>query len=187
MTIKRCPWCGDDELYTAYHDNEWGIPIYDSQQLFEFLVLEGMQAGLSWITILRKRPDFYKAFANLDPHKMARFSQTKVEKLLQNPNIIRNRLKVEGAIKNAKAYLIVEKSEGFSDFVWQFVEGEPIQNKWRTLGKVPAKTMESEQMSKALKQRGFTFVGPTICYAFMQAVGMVNDHLLSCYRHAELA
>ena len=187
-TLKRCDWCGEDPLYQAYHDEEWGVPLYDDDQLFEFLLLEGAQAGLSWITILKKREGYRKAFDQFNAQKIARYTQKKHEKLLQNPDIVRNKLKVAGFTKNAQAYLnIIEKHGSFSDYIWQFVEGEPIQNRWRTLSEVPVSTKEAELMSKTLKKAGFTFVGPTICYAFMQATGMVNDHLVSCFRHKELS
>jgi len=185
--IKRCEWCSEDPLYQDYHDKEWGVPVYDDSTLFEFLLLEGAQAGLSWITILRKRETYRKAFDNFDANKIARYTSKKHEKLLQNPGIVRNKLKVVGFTKNAKAYLQIIKEHGsFSDFIWQFTDGKIIQNKWRTLADIPSKTPESEAMSKALKKAGFTFVGPTICYAFMQATGMVNDHVTSCFRYKEL-
>lgn len=182
--LLRCGWCGTDELYCAYHDQEWGTPLLDEHKLFEFLILEGAQAGLSWITVLRKRTAYRAAFDNFDPHKMARYTAARQAKLLTNPGIIRNRLKVASAIQNAKAYLaMTQNGENFTEFLWQFVGGKPKQNSWHSLTDIPAATPESEAMSKALKQRGFNFVGPTICYAFMQATGMVNDHLVSCYRH----
>lgn len=185
MTEKfRCPWCGTDPLYVEYHDNEWGKPLYDSQKLFEFLILEGAQAGLSWITVLRKRENYRKAFDNFNPEKMARYSEAKVEKLLLNEGIIRNRLKVESAIKNAKAYLTMQKNgEDFSKFMWSFVNGKPIQHKLKSMSQAKASTPESDAMSKALKQKGFNFVGTTICYALMQAAGMVNDHLVDCHKY----
>ena len=182
----RCGWCGDDELYCRYHDEEWGVPVYDSQKLFEFLILEGAQAGLSWITVLRKRENYRAAFDNFDPYKIARYSEAKKAKLLLDPGIIRNRLKIQSAIGNARAWIDMhEKGESFSDFLWQFVDGKPKQNNRRSLAEVPASTPESDAMSKALKQRGFNFVGTTICYAHMQATGMVNDHLVTCFRHSE--
>ena len=187
MTNIRCVWPGSDPLYVAYHDEEWGVPVYDDQQLFAKLILDGAQAGLSWITILRKRDNYYAAFDDFDPVKMAAYDEAKFEELMSNPGIVRNRQKIRSAIKNAQAYLqLIEETGRFSDFLWQFVDGEPIQNGWRTLFELPAKTPESEAMSKALKKRGFSFVGPTICYAFMQAVGMVNDHTTDCFRHHEL-
>ncbi len=185
--LKRCDWCGEDPLYQDYHDNEWGIPVYDDEQLFEFLLLEGAQAGLSWITILRKREGYRKAFDNFSPEKIARYTEKKQERLLQNTEIVRNKLKVKAFTKNAQAYLnILESHDSFSDYIWQFIEGQPKQNHWRDMSSIPVSTPESEIMSKTLKKAGFTFVGPTICYAFMQATGMVNDHLTSCYRHKEL-
>jgi len=185
--VKRCGWCGEDPLYQDYHDTEWGVPVYDDATLFEFLLLEGAQAGLSWITILKKREGYRAAFDQFDANKIARYTAKKHEKLLQDPSIVRNKLKVAGFTKNAKAYLAVVKEHGsFSDFIWQFTDGKIIQNKWKTLADIPAKTPEAEAMSKALKKAGFTFVGPTICYAFMQAVGMVNDHVTSCFRYKEL-
>ncbi len=180
----RCAWCGDDPLYVQYHDNVWGVPVYDDQQLFAKLILDGAQAGLSWITILRKQENYYAAFDNFDPEKIARYDDEKIAELLQNPGIVRNRLKVESAVKNAKGYLKIKEEHGsFSDFLWQFVGGKPIQNSWTSMGELPAKTAESEAMSKALKKWGFNFVGPTIVYAFMQAVGMVNDHVVDCFRY----
>ena len=186
MNKNRCSWCNDSPLYIAYHDQEWGVPIYDDHLLFEFLILEGMQAGLSWYTILQKREDFRKAFAQFDPKKIAKFSPTKIEKLMQNEKIIRNRLKIESAIKNAKAFLAIQKQQPFNEFIWQFVDGAPRKNNWKSLKQVPASTPESETMSKELKRQGFKFVGPTICYAFMQATGMVNDHVTSCFRYQEV-
>lgn len=185
--IKRCDWCGDDPLYQDYHDNEWGVPSYDDATLFELLLLEGAQAGLSWITILRKRENYRKAFDQFDANKIARYTSKKHEKLLQDPGIIRNKLKVAGFTKNAKAYLdILDKHDSFADFIWQFTDGKPIQNKWKSLSDIPVKTETAETMSKTLKKAGFTFVGPTICYAYMQAVGMVNDHVTTCFRYKEL-
>lgn len=183
----RCEWCGDDPLYVAYHDEEWGTPLHDDQRLFEFLILEGAQAGLSWITILRKRENYRKAFDGFDPEKMARWRPAKMEKLLNNPGIVRNRLKVESAAGNARAFLEAQKEFGsFDKFIWSFVGGRTIQNHWRKLGEIPASTPESEAMSKDLKRRGFRFVGPTICYAFMQATGMVDDHTVDCFRRRPL-
>lgn len=182
--VVRCGWCGTDELYCQYHDDEWGVPVYDDQKMFEFLTLEGAQAGLSWITVLRKREAYRKAFDNFDPVKIARYSEARKARLLQNPGIIRNRLKIESVVRNARAYLdMQEKGESFSEFLWQFVDGKPKQNRRRTLADIPASTPESDAMSKALKKRGFNFVGTTICYAHMQATGMVNDHLISCHRY----
>lgn len=184
----RCSWCGDDILYCDYHDNEWGVPLYDERKLFEFLILEAAQAGLSWITVLRKRDNYRKAFDNFDPEKIARYTPAKIEKLMQNEGIIRNRLKIESAIRNAKAFLEMKKNgESFSDFVWSFVNHRPIQNTLRGMQDAVASTPESDAMSKALKKKGFNFVGTTICYAYMQACGMVNDHFVDCHRHQACA
>ena len=186
--ISRCPWCGDDPLYVRYHDEEWGVPVYDDRLLFAKLILDGAQAGLSWITILRKRENYWAAFDQFDPEKIARYDEAKIGELLQNPGIVRNRLKVQSAVKNAQGYLAIMENEGsFSRFLWQFVDGEPIQNRWQTMAEVPAQTAVSQALSKALKRHGFSFVGPTIVYAFMQAVGMVNDHLVTCFRHEACA
>jgi len=186
-TTNRCEWCGKDPLYIKYHDEEWGVPEFDERRLFAKLLLDGAQAGLSWITILRKKENYYQAFDQFDPEKIARYDDKKRLQLLSNPGIIRNRLKVESAITNAQALLKL-KSEGtnFSEFLWDFVGGEPKKNLWKSTNELPVKTSESETMSKILKENGFRFVGPTICYAFMQAVGMVNDHLVSCFRYEEL-
>jgi DNA-3-methyladenine glycosylase I len=185
---KRCSWCGDDPLYQAYHDTEWGVPCFDDHKLFEFLLLEGAQAGLSWITVLRKREGYRQAFDGFDPEKIARYNSRKLESLQNNSAIIRNRLKIESAVKNARAFLaIVEQHDSFSDYIWQFVDGVPKQNQWRSLKQVPASTAESDLMSKTLKKAGFNFVGSTICYAYMQSMGMVNDHVTDCFRHAECA
>ena len=184
MSAKRCGWCGDDPLYVAYHDEEWGIPERDDQKLFEMLLLEGFQAGLSWITILRKRNGFRKAFDGFDPEIIASYDQQKVESLLQDEGIVRHRGKIEGAIQSAKTALdLMDQPGGFSRFVWQFVDGEPVVNTFKSLSDVPTKTPESTAMSKALKKAGFKFCGPTICYAFMQATGMVNDHTIDCFRY----
>ena len=181
---ERCAWCGSDPLYVAYHDHEWGVPEYDSRALWEKLVLDGFQAGLSWITILRKRESFREAFDGFEPEVIARYKPAKVEKLLQNPGIIRHRGKIEATIGNAKAYLaMMEKGDNFSDFLWSFTDGVPIQNKWKSIAQVPAETPMSVAMSKELKKRGFKFCGPTIVYAVAQAVGIVNDHLVTCHRH----
>ena len=183
---NRCSWCGDDELYVKYHDEEWGVPIYDDKLLFAKLILDGAQAGLSWITILRKRDNYWQAFDNFEPEKIAQYGENEVNQLLQNSGIVRNRLKIQATIKNAKGFLAIQEKHGsFGDFLWQFVEGSPKQNAWNTSADVPTETAESRAMSKALKKWGFSFVGPTICYAFMQAVGLCNDHLVSCFRHAE--
>jgi len=184
--LPRCPWAQGAE-YIAYHDSEWGVPVHDDRRLFEFLILEGAQAGLSWITILKKRENYRAAFDQFDPTVIARYTQQKQASLLQNPGIVRNRLKVSSTIDNARAYLkLLEEYDSLDAFLWQFVVGETIQNARQTMQEVPARTAESDAMSKELKRRGFRFVGSTICYAFMQAVGMVNDHLVDCFRHAEL-
>jgi DNA-3-methyladenine glycosylase I len=185
----RCEWVPqDDPLYVAYHDEEWGVPSHDDRHLFEMLVLEGAQAGLSWSTILRKRPGYRRAFADFDAARVARFDAGRVERLLQDPGIVRNRLKIESAIVNAKQVLEVREEFGsFDAFVWRFVGGSPIVTSARTIGEIPAETVESKAMSKDLKKRGFRFVGPTICYAFMQATGLVNDHVVGCFRYRELA
>jgi DNA-3-methyladenine glycosylase I len=183
----RCEWAGPDPLYIAYHDKEWGVPVHDDQQLFEFLILEGAQAGLSWITILRKRDRYREVFAGFDPQLVARFNKNTVNKLLKDPGIVRNRLKIESAVSNAKAFLQIQDRFGsFDQYIWRFVGGKPMQNQWRTLRDIPASTAQSEQLSKDLKKHGFCFVGSTICYAFMQAVGMVNDHTTKCFRYREL-
>ncbi len=183
--MKRCDWVGAEPIYLDYHDDEWGVPLHDDRRLFEFLVLEAAQAGLSWITILRKRENYRKAFAGFDPEAVARFNRRSVERLLQDAGIVRNRQKIEAAIANARAFLAVQEEFGsFDRYVWRFVDGRPIQGRWRTTRDVPAKTAESEAMSKDLSARGFSFVGPTICYAHMQATGMVNDHQLDCFRCA---
>jgi DNA-3-methyladenine glycosylase I len=182
--VERCSWCGTDPLYVRYHDTEWGVPSHDDRHLFQMLVLEGAQAGLSWITILRKREAYRDAFANFDATKVARFTPARVERLLTNDGIVRNRLKVEGAVRSARAFLAVQKEFGtFDRYIWQFVGGKPIVNTFATMSEVPPKTATSDAMSKDLKKRGFTFVGSTICYAFMQATGMVNDHMVECFRY----
>ena len=177
--VKRCWWAGDDPLYQRYHDEEWGVPERDPRALFEKLLLDGFQAGLSWITILRKRENFRRAFDGFVPEKMARYTPARMERLLQDPGIVRHRGKIEGAVTNARAYLEIDD---FSRFLWQFVDGKPKVNRFRTKAEVPAETDESRAMSKALRAHGFTFVGPTICYAFMQACGLVDDHLLDCWK-----
>jgi DNA-3-methyladenine glycosylase I len=186
--IERCGWAIDDDpLYTAYHDQEWGVPVHDDTLLFEFLVLEGAQAGLSWATILRKRQNFRQAFDGFDPRKVAAYGEEKVAELMANPGIIRNRRKIEAAILNARAFLDVQHEFGsFDSYVWQFVGGKPLKNAWHTLGEIPAQSEASLRMSKDLVRRGFRFVGPTICYAHMQATGMVNDHLVSCFRYNQV-
>ena len=183
MNKNRCDWVTDDPLYIDYHDREWGVPVYDDQRLFEFLILEGAQAGLSWITVLKKRQHYRQVFDNFNIEKIAAYSEKKLTKLLQDPGIIRNRLKINSAIRNAQASLHLMESMSLSDYFWQFVDGEPIRNAWKKQSQVPASTLLSDQISKELKKRGFSFVGSTICYAFMQAVGMVNDHLVSCFRY----
>ncbi len=184
----RCQWAGTDPLYVAYHDLEWGVPVHDDRLLFEFLVLEGAQAGLSWSTILKKRDAYRAAFDQFDPAIVAAYDDAKVAELLANPGIVRNRAKIVSAIRNARAFLLVQQEFGsFDAYMWQFVGGRARQNSWRSLSEIPASTPESEAMSKDLRKRGFNFVGPTICYAHMQATGMVNDHTVDCFRHAELA
>lgn len=184
---RRCAWCGDDPLYVSYHDEEWGVPLHDDRALFALLVLEGAQAGLSWITVLRKRENYFAAFDDFDAAKIARYGAKDVERLMANAGIVRNRLKIEGTIASARAYLdVLEKDGSFDEYLWQFVDGNPTRNRWRSPDQVPASTPASDRMSKALQKRGFKFVGSTICYAFMQASGMVNDHLTSCFRHKEV-
>jgi DNA-3-methyladenine glycosylase I len=184
--FQRCGWAAT-ELDYDYHDREWGVPVHDDRLLFEFLILEGAQAGLSWQTILRKRANYRAAFEHFDPHVVAQYGQQKINDLLTNPGIVRNRLKINAAVRNAQAFLAVQREFGsFDAYVWRFVGGQPRKNTWRTSGEVPARTSESDVLSRDLKRRGFTFVGSTICYAFMQAVGMVNDHLVGCFRHAEI-
>jgi DNA-3-methyladenine glycosylase I len=184
---RRCDWCLGSPAYMRYHDTEWGVPVHDDRVLFEFLLLEGAQAGLSWSTILAKRGNYRKAFADFDPAKVARFTPARVEKLLGDPGIVRNRLKVAGAVKNARAFLAVQAEFGsFADYAWRFVDGRPVQNRWRSIKEVPARTPLSDAMSKDLKRRGFTFVGSTIVYAFLQATGFVNDHLGYCFRAREV-
>ena len=185
---QRCWWCGDDELYQRYHDHEWGVPVHDDRHLFEFLCLEGAQAGLSWITILRKRENYRRLFDQFDAQKIARYEEAKIASLLADPGIVRNKLKVNGFVKNARAYLnMLDQGDSLDSYLWNYVDGEPLQNHWKSMGQIPANTAVSDTMSKDLKKRGFTFVGSTICYAFMQAAGLVNDHLTECYRHAEVA
>jgi len=183
-TRIRCSWCGDDSVYLAYHDDEWGVPERDDRQLFEMLLLEGFQAGLSWITILRKREGFRAAFDGFDPGVIAAYDQAKIESLLQDEGIVRHRGKIEGAVQSARSMLdLMERPGGFSQFIWQFVDGRQVANRFQSLGDVPAATEQSKAMSKALKKEGFKFCGPTICYAFMQATGMVNDHVADCFRY----
>lgn len=184
---NRCVWPGDDPLYIKYHDEEWGVPIHEDRILFEFLILEGMQAGLSWITILRKRENFREAFDDFDAEAIARYDEDKINELLQNKGIIRNKRKILSAINNAKAYLNVKEEFGsFDNYIWRFTDGQVIKNSWQTEAEIPASTPESEAMSKDLKQRGFKFVGPIICYSHMQATGMVNDHIVSCFRYDQV-
>ncbi len=184
---NRCQWCGSDPLYISYHDNEWGVPSHDDRHLFEMLILEGAQAGLSWLTILRKRQNYRRAFNSFDPNFIAGYSEDDVLRLLADSGIVRNRLKIESVIKNAQGVLkIQEEYGGLDSFLWRYVDGVPIQNTWRTIEEIPVQTLQSELMSKDLKKRKFNFVGPTICYAFMQAVGMVNDHVVHCFRHTEV-
>jgi DNA-3-methyladenine glycosylase I len=181
---KRCTWCAGNDLQIAYHDREWGVPVHDDRKLFEFLILEGAQAGLSWDIILRKRENYRRAFARFDPRKVAHFGAKERAVLMKNPGIVRNRLKIESAATNAQAFLAVQRAFGsFDRYIWRFVGGKPLRNRRRSMKDVPASTPESDAMSKDLKKRGFRFVGTTICYAFMQATGMVNDHLVSCYRY----
>ena len=185
--VKRCDWLTEDKTYIAYHDSEWGVPVHDYIKLFEMLILEGAQAGLSWLTILKRRHTYRIAYNGFDPVKMAQWNQNKIESLLNDPGVIRNRLKVEAARTNAEAFLKVTDEFGsFDDFIWSFVKGRPIMNSWKTLKEIPATTHESDRMCKELKKRGFKFVGSTICYAFMQSVGMVNDHTVDCFRYKEL-
>ena len=180
---ERCGWCGTEPIYVDYHDQEWGIPERDPRALWEKLVLDGFQAGLSWITILRKRDSFREVFEGFDPERIARWDEKNIENALQNPGIIRHRGKIEATVKGVRLFLDIESAEGFTPYLWGFVGGKPVQNGWTSMGQVPAATDESTAMSKALKKRGFTFCGPVICYAFMQATGMVNDHITSCHCH----
>lgn len=188
MSKIRCSWAGDSALYQAYHDQEWGVPLHDDRMLFEFLILEGAQAGLSWITVLKKRDNYRVAFDAFDAGRIAHYDADKIESLLQNAGIIRNRLKLQAAVINAQKFLAVQRECGsFDAFIWQFVGGVPQQNHWHSLAEIPASTPASDAMSRELKRRGFKFVGSTICYAFMQATGMVNDHVSTCFRHKECA
>ncbi|ACN15502.1 Tag [Desulforapulum autotrophicum HRM2] len=184
---NRCVWCGNDPLYVAYHDDEWGTPVHNDQRLFEFLILEGAQAGLSWLTILKKRENYKEAFHSFDCEAIAGYTQTDVQRLLSNPGIVRNRLKIESAIKNAQGVIKIQEDFGsLGSYLWRYVDGIPVQNEWKSMAELPVKTEISEMMSRDLKKRGFNFVGPTICYAFMQATGMVNDHTTDCFRHKEV-
>lgn len=187
MIQSRCPWPGQDEFYIAYHDLEWGVPEYDDRALYEKLILDGFQAGLSWITILRKRDNFRAAFDAFEPALIARYNEKKIQALLQDAGIIRHRGKIEASISSAQAYLALMEKDGFSNYLWNFVDGKPIQNSLRSMADAPAQTPLSQTISKDLKQKGFKFTGPTIVYAFMQAVGMVNDHMTACFRHKECA
>lgn len=184
---SRCEWCGSDPLYIAYHDNEWGVPVHDDRRLFEMLILEGAQAGLSWLTILRKRENYRRAFDDFNPDRIAAYSQGEIQRLLQDGGIVRNRLKIESTIKNARGVLeIIHEFGSLGSFFWSYVDNSPRQNAWNSLRELPTRTSQSDMMSRDLKKRGFNFVGSTICYAFMQAVGMVNDHTVGCFRHAEV-
>lgn len=184
---ERCEWVGDDRDLISYHDREWGVPLHDDHRLFEFLILEGAQAGLSWLTILKKRENYRLAFAGFDPSLIARYNEDKIQKLLQNAGIVRNNVKIRATIANARSFLEVQKQFGsFDEYIWRFVGGKPIQNKWKSFAEIPTKSAESESISGDLKSRGFKFVGPTICYAFMQAVGMINDHTAKCFRYGQL-
>ena len=187
MSVSRCEWCLGSDLMMAYHDVEWGVPIHDDHKLFEFMVLDAFQAGLSWSTILNKRENFRKSFDNFDPAKIARYTDKKIERLLADPGIVRNRQKVVATVNNAKAFLKTQGEFGsFDNFIWRFVGGRPKRNRWKTMRQIPATSKESDAMSKELKSRGFKFVGSTICYAFMQAAGMVNDHIVGCFRYSEV-
>lgn len=187
MKKNRCQWVGTNPLMIAYHDIEWGVPLHNDRKLFEFFILDAFQAGLSWSTIINKRRNFAKAFANFDPKKVARFTTRDYQRLMNDAGIIRNKLKIQGSIKNAQAFLAIQKEFGsFDTYIWQFTNGKTLKNKWQDLKQLPAKTVEAENMSNDLKKRGFTFCGPTICYAFMQAAGMVNDHLVSCWRYKKV-
>lgn len=182
--MKRCPWCGEDELYIKYHDDEWGVPVHDDRKHFEFLVLESAQAGLSWITILRKRENYRKAYDNFDPVKVSQYNETKINELLNNSGIIRNRKKIEASINNAKEFLKIQEEFGsFDRYIWNFVDNKPVQNKWQELSQIPATSELSHSVSKDLKRRGFKFLGPTIIYSHLQATGIINDHLTSCFKY----
>lgn len=184
---KRCTWCGSDPLYIAYHDKEWGVPLHDDRRLFEMLILEGAQAGLSWLTILKKRENYRRAFDDFDPERIALYQGQDIDRLMLDAGIVRNRLKIAAAVKNARGFLdICHEYTSFADYLWRFVDGQPIVNRWQSPADVPARTELSDLLSRDLKQRGLSFVGTTICYAFMQAVGMVNDHTIDCFRHREL-
>ncbi len=185
--VKRCTWCGSDPQYVVYHDQDWGVPVYDDSLLFEMLILEGAQAGLSWLTILKKRDNYRKAFHAFDVARIARYDQHEIDRLMQDTGIVRNRLKIESTIKNARGFLqIREEFSSFADYLWQYVDGKPIINSWADISAIPAHTPLSDQLSKDLKKRSFNFVGSTICYAFMQSIGMVNDHTTDCFRYREI-
>jgi DNA-3-methyladenine glycosylase I len=185
--LRRCPWASIDPLLLAYHDEQWGVPVHDDRELFEMLLLEGAQAGLSWLTILRRREGYRRVFKDFDPHRLARWGERQIAAALADPGIIRNRLKVAAAVRNARAFVAVSEEHGsFDAFLWQWAGGAPRQNRWRTMAELPAETPESRSLSRELKARGFTFVGPVICYTLMQAVGVVNDHLVSCFRYGQL-
>jgi DNA-3-methyladenine glycosylase I len=185
--LRRCPWAGSDPLYLAYQDLQWGVPVHDDRELFEMLLLEGAQAGLSWLTILRRREGYRRVFADFDPRRLARWGERQIAAALADPGIVRNRLKVAAAVRNARAFVALAEERGsFDRYLWELAGGAPRRNRWRQLADLPAETAESQSLSRELRARGFTFVGPTICHAFMQAVGVVNDHLVSCFRHAEL-
>jgi DNA-3-methyladenine glycosylase I len=187
MTVTRCGWVGENPIMLAYHDREWGVPVHDDRKHFEFLVLDAFQAGLSWAIVLNKRENFRRALDGFDPEKIARYRAPKISRLLKDPGIVRNRLKVAGTVKNARAFLAVQEQHGsFDAFVWEFVDGTPRRNAWKAMRQIPARTKESDRLSKALEERGFTFVGSTICYAYMQAAGLVNDHLVTCFRNREV-
>ena len=185
---RRCAWSGTDPLYIQYHDHEWGVPVHNDRRLFEMLILEGAQAGLSWLTVLKKREAYRQAFDDFDPSRIAKYDGRKVQELINNPGIIRNRLKIQAAIQNAQAFLkVVEDFGSFDRYIWQLVGNRPVQNQWKKPQEIPARTQESDALSEDLKKRGYKFVGSTICYAYMQAVGMVNDHLLDCFRHSQIS
>ncbi len=185
--VKRCTWCGSDPLYVAYHDEDWGVPVYDDQQLFEMLILEGAQAGLSWLTILKKRENYREAFHGFDASTIAVYDQTEIDRLMQDAGIVRNRLKIAATIQNARGFLqLCEEFNSFANYLWRFVDGKPIINAWQDHSNIPANTQISDQLSKDLKKRGFNFVGSTICYAFMQSIGMVNDHTTDCFRYQQI-
>lgn len=185
--MKRCTWCGENVLYMAYHDNEWGVPVHDDMLLFELLILEGAQAGLSWLTILKKRENYRKAFHGFDCERVANYTEEDRKRLLADPGIVRNKLKIDASIKNARAVLAIQEEFGsFDAYIWRYIDGVPIQNAWKSLAELPVKSKISDQMSKDLKKRGCNFVGSTICYAFMQATGMVNDHITDCFRYQEV-